>query len=226
MLSVLAGAAKRREAARRGRACRAGGPRLEAVGPVSRPGRCAGTRGAAGAVGVDAERELGAKKLVGRFGQFAVINTEGPTSTAQPFDHHLDRPDVNAITRRASVRPLTTSSRADAWRRLLLDVAELVDAATLAADLGHTLVVYEYRANSALYCFAGPKLAPALRSSACPRRAHPATARPPSANSTSAGLSPPSSLVGGGPRSATLHGEPGRMILPCAPRSATGPPGA
>jgi hypothetical protein len=143
------------------------------------------------------------------------------------FDHHFERPEPNATLDAASVeavaRRVVELMRGEASS----SVRGLVDAATLAVELGVTRSwVYEHRAElGAVRLGAGSK--PRLRFDVQhAREVLTRSSRQPSADfPTSTRAEGPPAHRRGGPRSAAGPRQPGR-ILAVRPRGATRPPGA
>lgn len=144
-----------------------------------------------------------------------------------PFEHHLERPEVNAILDAASVEAVARRVVELMRGEGSFPVRGLVDAATLAAELGVTRSwVYEHRAElGAVRLGAGSK--PRLRFDVQrAREVLTRNSRQPSADfpiSTRVESAPAHRR--GGSRSADGPRRPGR-ILAVRPRGATRPPGA
>ncbi len=171
-------------------------------------------------------RGLHAKKFVAGLGRLRSLTPMAPHDRP-PFDHHLERPETYAALDAASVEAV-----ARRVVELLRDegsssVRGLVDAVTLAAELGVTRSwVYEHRAElGAVRLGAGSK--PRLRFDV--QRAREVLTggnRQPSADfPTSTRAEGPPAHRRGGPRPADGPRRPG-LILAVRPRGATRPPGA
>ena len=169
---------------------------------------------------------LYAEKFVAVSGGLRSLTPMAPHNRP-PFDHHLERPEANATLDAASVEAVARRVVELMRGEGSSSIRGLVDAATLAAELGVTRSwVYEHRAElGAVRLGTGSK--PRLRFDVQrAREVLTRSSRQPSADfsAPTRAESPPAHRRGG-PRSAEGPRRPGR-ILAVRPRGAMRPPGA